>query len=391
MTRPSATRKADEMSTRARREPRLASVPVAEHERVRRGRAAEHWDAASRRRPVPAPRFRREPRREPDEPLAVRRTDGRPAGSRLRGRPPYGYQVAVVDGPDGRAHVLQPDRLTAPVVRRIFADYLAGHGLQRIAEGLTADAVPCPSAHDRSRNPHHGGLAWSKGAVRAILVNPRYTGVPNWHEVEPGGCPPEPAYEPLVDLAVFRQVQQEFAAKRHARSAGPERSLRAYVFRGLLRCGICNRLMQGAWNNDEAYYRCRIPEEYATANRIAHPRNVYLRERRLQPALDAWLTTTCAPARLVQLVRAGRGPLGEAADAELTAALSRAVRGLREATPAERADTYAALRLRLVYFPPQQLVRAKIVLGPRDLAVRGLIDLKPASTVDPPACHGGLE
>lgn len=187
--------------------------------------------------------------------------------------------------------------------------------------------------------------------------------------------PPQPAYEPLVDPSIYGQVQQEFAAKRHARSANPERGLRAYVFRGLLRCGVCNRLMQGAWNNDEAYYRCRIPEEYATANRISHPRNVYLRERRLQPALDGWLTATCAPARLVQLVRAGRHPLGEA-HAGLTAALSRSVRGLREASPSERADTYAALKLRLVYYPPQQLVRAKIALGPREVPVRGLIDLK---------------
>ena len=308
MTRPSVTRKADEMSTRTRREPWLTSVPVAEHERVRRGgpfRAAEQWEAASRRRPVAVPR----PRREPEVPLA-RRTEVRAPVSRLRGRPPYGYQVVVVPCPDGPAHVLEPDGRTAPVVRRIFSDYLAGHGLQRIAEGLTADTVPCPSAHDRVRNPHHGGFAWSKGAVRAILVNPRYAGVSKWDDGEPGCQPPEPAYEPLVEPSVFQQVQQEFAAKRHARGAAPDRGLRAYVFRGLLRCSICNRLMQGAWNNDEAYYRCRIPEEYATANRIAHPRNVYLRERRLQPALDSWLVATCTPARLVQLVRAGQRAAG---------------------------------------------------------------------------------
>ncbi|HZB48003.1 MAG TPA: recombinase family protein, partial [Mycobacteriales bacterium] len=330
------------------------------------------------------------PRREPDTPLAVRRTDARPPAGRLRGRPPYGYQVVVLHCPDGPVHVLEPDGRTAPVVRRIFSDYLAGHGLQRIAEGLTADTVPCPSAHDRSRNPHHGGFAWSKGAVRAILVNPRYTGLSKWDAVDPGDAPPEPAYEPLVQPSIFRQVQQEFAAKRHARSANPERGLRAYVFRGLLRCGICNRLMQGAWNNDESYYRCRIPEEYATANRISHPRNVYLRERRLQPALDGWLTATCAPARLVQLVRAGRHPLGEA-DAGLTAALSRSVRGLREAGPSERADTYAALKLRLVYYPPQQLVRAKIALGPREVAVRGLIDLKRTAGPDLAPAPTGAE
>jgi hypothetical protein len=27
-----------------------------------------------------------------------------------------------------------------------------------------------------------------------------------------------------------------------------------------------------------AYYRCRFPDQYAMANRLAHPRNVYPRE-----------------------------------------------------------------------------------------------------------------
>ncbi|MFD4997383.1 recombinase family protein [Streptomyces buecherae] len=64
---------------------------------------------------------------------------------------------------------------------RIFTDYLKGLGLFAIAEGLTRDTIPCPSAHDRSRNPHRSGVAWSKSAVRAILTNPRYTGRSVWN------------------------------------------------------------------------------------------------------------------------------------------------------------------------------------------------------------------
>lgn len=62
------------------------------------------------------------------------------------------------------------------MVERIFAQYLAGRGIYAIAEELTREEVPCPSAHDRARNRHRRGLAWSKMAVRAILTNPRYTG-----------------------------------------------------------------------------------------------------------------------------------------------------------------------------------------------------------------------
>ncbi|MFE7117924.1 hypothetical protein ACFU99_21160 [Streptomyces sp. NPDC057654] len=35
------------------------------------------------------------------------------------------------------------------VVVRIFAEHLAGIGLFAIAQRLTADSVPCPSAYDR--------------------------------------------------------------------------------------------------------------------------------------------------------------------------------------------------------------------------------------------------
>ena len=68
------------------------------------------------------------------------------------------------------------------MVRRIFAEYLAGRGLSAIAEGLTRDQVPCPSQHDAARNPHRTGEGWAKSAVRAIVRNPRYTGRQVWNK-----------------------------------------------------------------------------------------------------------------------------------------------------------------------------------------------------------------
>jgi site-specific DNA recombinase len=58
---------------------------------------------------------------------------------------------------------------------------MAGHGIFAFAEMLTADGIPCPSAHDRAPNKHRCGIAWSKSAVRAILTNPRYTGHQVWN------------------------------------------------------------------------------------------------------------------------------------------------------------------------------------------------------------------
>ncbi|MET8805743.1 recombinase family protein [Streptomyces sp. NPDC004546] len=54
------------------------------------------------------------------------------------------------------------------------------HEPQRHRRPLTREGIPCPSAHDATRNPHRKKTAWQQGAVRAILLNPRYTG---GHEV----------------------------------------------------------------------------------------------------------------------------------------------------------------------------------------------------------------
>jgi site-specific DNA recombinase len=114
-------------------------------------------------------------------------------GRFLGGRPPYGYRLIDL-GPhpnpgkaaDGkRLHGLVLDDTTAPIVVRIFTEFLAGNGLFVIAEGLTRDGIACPSAYDRARNPHRCGIAWSKGAIRVILTNPRYTGRQVWNKRAP--------------------------------------------------------------------------------------------------------------------------------------------------------------------------------------------------------------
>src|SRR5690348_9191673 len=108
----------------------------------------------------------------------------RDQGRYLGGRPPYGYRLGDA-GPHPnkahaawgrRAHRLEPDPETAHIVRWIFTQRLAGHSMARIARALNEAGNPCPSAADPGRNPHRSGAAWTLGAVRSILANPRYTG-----------------------------------------------------------------------------------------------------------------------------------------------------------------------------------------------------------------------
>jgi site-specific DNA recombinase len=93
-------------------------------------------------------------------------------GRFLGGRPPYGYRLVDAGlhphpakaAVGAQLHRLEPDPVTAPVVQRIFAEFLNGHGYYAIAERLTAYAVPSPAGHDRARNRHRQGRAW--GQVR---------------------------------------------------------------------------------------------------------------------------------------------------------------------------------------------------------------------------------
>ncbi len=113
----------------------------------------------------------------------------REQGRYLGGRPPYGYRLADAGPhPDKahaawgrRAHRLEPDPATAPVVAWMFAQRLAGHSVARITRALNDAGIPCPSAADPKRNPHRSGAAWTLATVAAILANPRYTGRQVWN------------------------------------------------------------------------------------------------------------------------------------------------------------------------------------------------------------------
>jgi site-specific DNA recombinase len=249
-------------------------------------------------------------------------------GRFLGGRPPYGYLI-VDAGPhpnpakaaDGkRMHKLDLDPETAHVVRRIFAEFIGGRGIFAIAEGLTRDAIPSPSAHDPGRNTHRTGIAWSKSAVRAILTNPRYTGyqvwnrqrtdeilldVENvalghtskmrWNPADKWVFSEQPAHPPIITRENFDLAQATLTGRGSKTQHRQHRRTRSYPLRGVLLCGLCGRRMGGKFNNGHAYYLCRFPAEYALANKVDHPKNVYLREADVLGRVDGWLAELFGP------------------------------------------------------------------------------------------------
>jgi site-specific DNA recombinase len=257
-------------------------------------------------------------------------------GRFLGGRPPHGYRLADA-GPHPnpgkaalgiRIHRLEPDPVTAPVVVRIFEEYVSGKGLFAIADSLTRDKVPSPSAYDRARNSHRNGEGWGKSAIRAILINPRYTGIAvwgrqrrdevlvdvedvaaghrtrlRWNDEDAWVRSPGVAHEPLITPAMFEAARERRAANGRTTIRKPRRTPRPYLLRGLLRCGLCDRRMQGSWNHDQAYYRCRYPTEYALPRGTQHPATVYIREVQIVPPLDSWISGVFEPDRLEETCR----------------------------------------------------------------------------------------
>jgi site-specific DNA recombinase len=272
-------------------------------------------------------------------------------GRFLGGRPPYGYRLGdagahpnpskAADGK--RLHQLEIDPTSAPIVMRIFTEYLTGRGIYAIAEGLTRNGVPSPSAHDPARNRHRDQRAWGKSAVRAILLNPRYTGrqvwnrqrrdevlmdvedvaaghqtKQRWNDTSDWIWSTEVMHEAIVSSEDFTAVQAEMAAHAHRPTNRKARATRrCYVLSGLVRCALCNRLMHGNPNHGLNHYRCTFTSEYAIANKIDHPKAVYIKESAMVPRLDEWLTGLFDPLNIEATVGAlaSVGDIDEEAEA----------------------------------------------------------------------------
>ena len=60
--------------------------------------------------------------------------------------------------------------------------------------------------------------------------------------------------------------------------------------------------MQGQWINEASYYRCRFPTEYALANKIDHPRNVYVREDAFDTQVNRWIASLFDPEHIHETI-----------------------------------------------------------------------------------------
>ena len=138
-------------------------------------------------------------------------------------RPPLGY--AMVEG----KYVIQPEG--AEIVRRIYAEYLAGVGQRAITRGLTAGGVKTKK-----------GFNFDQTKIQYILTNPVYTGkvrrkIDGVMQVVPG------LHEPIIDQETFDRAQERRreVERIYGKFARTEENNR--MLKGVLRCGNCGGAM----------------------------------------------------------------------------------------------------------------------------------------------------
>jgi site-specific DNA recombinase len=158
------------------------------------------------------------------------------------GSPPYGYRS--VGTKRERRFLVEPAE--AAVVRRVFEEYVAGVGVNRIASRLNGDGI-------RTRQ----GADFSARSILAVLPNRTYLG----EICLKGETLATGAHEPIIDPEVFAQAERLRAAKKSRPNGGAGRPAKRHLLDGLLYCPNGHRMLARRWGHSE-YYACSRKHTY---------------------------------------------------------------------------------------------------------------------------------
>lgn len=145
--------------------------------------------------------------------------------------PPLGYRVEK-----GQFYI---DEITAPIVRRIFDEYLHGKPTRKIAMDLNRDGY-----RTRRGNP------FENRTVQYMLENPVYAGFIRW-DIDGRGSRGyyrdskemivEGTHEPFLDEETYKTLQARLAEDRrtHQKYERKTSTKNEWALRGLVRCSSC--------------------------------------------------------------------------------------------------------------------------------------------------------
>ena len=187
------------------------------------------------------------------------------------GQPPYGY---VKDPENPKRWIV--DEEAAQVVRRIYRMTLEGVGTEQIAAKLEEDGILTPRAYWQSKGINRPGKVkdlppthWNSSSVIKMLSVQEYCGdilnfktysksYKNKKRLEndrENWAIFKDVHEPIIERAVFEQVQQKRGKMRKRQAKDGERSM----FSGLLVCADCGSNLHFHFNqgNPEIkYFNC---------------------------------------------------------------------------------------------------------------------------------------
>ena len=187
------------------------------------------------------------------------------------GQPPYGY----IKDPDNPKHWIV-DEEAAQVVRRIYSMTLEGYGTEQIAASLEQDGILTPRAYWLKKGIKRPGKGkeqpptkWNSSSVTKILSLQEYCGdilnfktysksYKNKKRLEndrENWVIFKDVHEPIIERAIFEQVQQKRGKIRKRRTHEGERN----IFSGLLVCADCGHNLHFHFNQgnpDIKYFNC---------------------------------------------------------------------------------------------------------------------------------------
>jgi len=308
-------------------------------------------------------------------------------GFNTGGIAPYGYRKRYLPHPSKtmaeRGHrkvLLEPDPEQAPLVERIFREFVhGGRGIRGIVAMLNEEGIPSPR-----------GGQWGEGALSGILDNPKYTGYQVWNRRrrKTGGnrandetdwiWSEEPAHEAIVSVDVWRAAQalrrrEDTDWRRRPRSGRPARPLR-----GLVLCGPCGRRMAAVHRR-----RSTVPVRWYWECPVCKQR---MRDDRLQQEITGALERELLhPARLAALKRHQEASLRKTRKEALKArtALKSRLQAIRTEQHAQLRNAAAGIDPQLVKEVVEELqeeeqdVRARLRrLDSSEAAARALVSIR---------------
>ena len=164
-------------------------------------------------------------------------------GKHAGGNVLYGYKV------DPSKYYLVDDA-TAPIIRKIFNDYISGAKATDIVRNLNAAGITTKAVEK-----------WTRNKVGKVLRTKKYAGIYEGYDVQS-----EENIPAIIDLETFEAAQRKLANNK--KGGGRNKSKYKYLLSGKVKCGECGSAMCGnhahidrARTKIRCYYSCNSKKE----------------------------------------------------------------------------------------------------------------------------------